>query len=255
MISKNSEMEWTELLNKWNGVIFKLYNFQQASSELIEKVPQPWIDLLELPNQDSIKNIWNYAIKSLPKFISYLSWAILDARIAESNAGFLLVYKLKDWNEEINHYGDNKIFYEDSNIIAGYPVTESLIAQYESDIGVLPPALRDLWSIHGFIELRDQNLIFSIDSLQQKLSGSPILFTSLKDDYRDGQLSDCLGIAEVNGETIASISRQTGSTIWNDHIVNVDRKTKTTYDTSNARLDDMLSNYLFNEWQLPDLSI
>jgi hypothetical protein len=249
MRDSNSEAEWLSFLRDWQGWIYRLLDAQQAYEEVGGQIPQVWLDLVKCPNANTIQNLWVKTENSLPRFTDYLSWAILDARIAESEAGYLLVYKLKDWEEIIGLYDSEEVAYENGFMMAGMPIKPSVLADFELEIGSMPDSLRDLWLTHGFVQLRYYNFLVSLNPKQQKLALSPTLFSSRRDSWQKDRVLDCLGIADLTGGSVPSLTRQPGTQAWLDYIVSVDRFGETMSESSQVHLDDMLSDWLLRRWE------
>lgn len=249
MRDSNSEADWSAFLQEWQGWISRLFDAQQADQELGEQIPCSWLHLVEFPNATTIQQLWSGAKNSLPRFLDYLSWAILDARIAESEMGYLLVYQLKDWHELEDWYKSGVEEYEDGFMMAGMPVEPAVIANFELEVGPIPNSLRYLWLTHGFVQLRNGTFIASLDPCQQKLAHPPVFYPARRDSWQDGRVLDCLGIADVIGEIVPSLSRQPGNLPWQDYIVDVDRWGETMSQSLRFHLDDMLTDWFLRDWE------
>lgn len=247
MKSFERESLWMSYAHSWGGWISRWLDLEETQA-LGEQIPQSWVELIVNPCAVTIKKVWANTADSLPRFIDYLTHSILEARVAESKMGYLLVYFLKDWQEvDIN-------VYEDGFMMAGQPTPEGDITKFEAQMGTLPASMRTLWLTHGFVQRRDGTFIVSLEPQQQKLAHAPKLYLARQDRWQEGRVLDCLAIADVVGEIVPSLSRQLGTFLWDDYIVDVMRWDDSMAESLRTHIDDFLADWTFSEWQFPSKS-
>lgn len=245
MKSLETEPLWMSYANSWGGWISRWLELEETQA-LGRKIPQSWIELIENPCTVTVKQVWSKSAYSLPRFIDYLTHSILEARVAESEIGYILVYFLKDWREvEISEY-------EDGFMMAGLPTSEDEITKFEAQMGTLPTAMRSLWLTHGFIQRRDGTFIVSLQPQQQKLVHVPQFYPARRDRWQEGRVLDCLAIADVIGEIVPSLTRQVQTFCWDDYLVDVMRWHDDMAESLRIHIDDFLADWTFSEW--PPLS-
>ncbi|MEH2215333.1 hypothetical protein [Nostoc sp.] len=241
MKSFERESLWMSYAHSWGGWISRWLDLEETQA-LSEQIPQCWIDLIANPCAVTIQKVWAKTADSLPRFIDYLTNSILEARVAESEIGYLLVYFLKDWREvDINEY-------ENGFMMTGLPTPEEDITKFEAQIGTLPASMRTLWLTHGFVQRRDSTFIVSLQPQQQKLVHAPKFYPARRDRWQEGRVLECLGIADVVGEIVPSFSRQVGTSSWDDYIVDVMRWEETMAESLRIHIDDFLADWTFSEW-------
>jgi hypothetical protein len=245
MTSPNRESGWTNYAHTWEGWISRCLALEETEA-LGEQIPQSWVDLVADPCAATIQKVWALAVDSLPRFVDYLTHSILEARVADSKIGYLLVYFLKDWRD----LGPDG--YKDGFMMSGLPTAEEDIARFESGVGILPSSMRTLWLTHGFIQRRDGTFIASLQLQQQKLVHAPSIYSARLDSWQEGRVLDCLAIANVMGEIVPSLTRQVGTLSWDDYLVDVMRWEDTMTESLRIHLDDFLADWTFSEWDSLD---
>jgi hypothetical protein len=245
MISPDRKSAWTSYANRWGGWIFRWLDFEETQA-LGEQIPQSWVDIVANPCAETIKKNWTEAADSLPRFVDYLTHSILEARVADSQLGYLLVYFLKDWRE----LGIEE--YSDGFMMSGLPTAADDIAQFETEVGTLPISLRSLWLTHGFIQRHDGTFTTSLQVQQQKLVHAPKMYPARRDSWQKGRVLDCLAIADVMGEIVPSLSRKVGIESWDDYLVDVMRWSDSMRENLHVHLDNFLADWTLSEWNTPD---
>lgn len=61
------------------------------SHDFQDKVPSSWIQLVKNPCSTTVQNIWKIVDNTIPRFLDYLSYAIVEARIALTKVGRLCI--------------------------------------------------------------------------------------------------------------------------------------------------------------------
>lgn len=242
MILTDREVAWNNYHRDWGGWIDRWLS-EEEIYKLKDRIPPSWIELVINPCAESIQDIWSENASHLPLFVNYLSHSILEARIAESQLGYLLVYFLKDWQE----LGLDE--YEDGFMMSGLPTPESLIVQFESEVGALPTSLRSLWLTHGFIQCHSDTFIASLQIQQQALAHAPKIYLEKKDRWQEDRVLDGLAIADVIGEIVPSLSRQVGSLSWDDHIIDVMKWSDSIGRSLHVHVDNLLADWRLREWK------
>ena len=86
------EKLWAEYAQNNIGWIEKWINVD--SHDLQDNIPPSWIELVKKPSSTAVQDIWKRANNTMPRFLEYLSYAIIEARIASTKVGYVLVYYL-----------------------------------------------------------------------------------------------------------------------------------------------------------------
>lgn len=242
MMSPDRESAWTSYAHRWGGWIGRWLDLEETRA-LGDQIPQSWVDLVANPCAETIKPIWAGAANSLPRFVDYLTHCILEARVADSQLGYVLVYFLKDWQE----LGIEE--YDDGFMMSGLPTAEHDIAGFEAEVGRLPVSLRSLWLTHGFVQRHDGTFVTSLQPQQQKLAHAPTVYLARQDSWQKGRMLDCLAMADVIGEIVPSLSREIGAQSWDDYIVDVMRWGNSMRENLHVHLDNFLADWTLREWE------
>jgi hypothetical protein len=209
------------------------------------KVPSSWIQLVNTPSSITVQEIWKTADNAMPRFLDYLSYAIIEARIALTKVGYVLVYHLKEWLE---NYTDIPLY---GFMAAGLPATEKDLKHFERNLGKLPISIRNLWLTHGFIQRRDESFLTSVVNSQQRLAQAPYPYLNREDNWQENHFLDCLAIANVNGEIVPGLSKSISSNEWEDNLVIIMRYDKGFTKKSVDSIDDWLTDAAFLTWLNP----
>jgi hypothetical protein len=197
---------WAEFEEEWRGWVSGWVAVGEAS-----EAPQTWKDLVERLDAESIDAIWGDV--DVPSFRRYLKRALIDARIARSRVGLMLVYHVASWEEQ------GVEGYLEGFIIAGLPAAEHHIDLVEQSVGQLPDVLKQTWRAHSFIQLRDTSFLVSANPAHHELTTAPLLMGIRQHDSKPDVSLECLGIASCAGSLVLSITRPPGAKKWNDRLV------------------------------------
>ncbi|HEX5745268.1 MAG TPA: hypothetical protein VFZ09_03430 [Archangium sp.] len=207
------------------------------------EVPEAWLALVKSPDAVHVRELWAPASEVLPRFVDYLSRSILDAKIGVCGTGHILVYQLKDWDENrINGY-------EDGFMMAGKPTPPSCIDRFEGEMGEIPRSLRTLWELHGFVRLKSDEFLKSVDPAQQLFSHTPELLPAKEDRWQAGRRLECLVIVESTYDLMTCLTRQPGTRRWDDLLVSAEYWGNTMRETQYRGIDDLLADWSFRSWE------
>lgn len=239
-MSQESVIYWKRFSQEWSGIVFDFLTNEEVQSS---EIPQVWRDLIFSPKPETIQALWSEASSELPRFIDYLAWGILDAKVANSKMGYLLIYYLRSW-KEIGLEG-----YENSFMMAGLPTEPRIIEAFAEEIGDIPSSLKALWRTHGFVQCRNGTFFASLNPGQQELVKKPVFFPQRRDSWRKERVLDCLGIVDISGQIIPSLTRAPGTGIWKDTLVEVDKWGDTMMSGVRTSIDDLLADWRLTEWE------
>ncbi|CAA6825608.1 MAG: Unknown protein [uncultured Sulfurovum sp.] len=220
-------------------------NWVNVENPLPKELPLDWINLVNNPTPTNLKEIWKKTNDELPRFLDYLCYAILDAKIAMSRAGYILVYHLKEWED----LGTDGVI--DGFMITGLPTKEKTIVHFENNLGKLPLPLRNLWLTHGFISFRDDSFLTSIIEEQQVMVSAPYPYFNRENRWKKGHSIDCLAISNINSEIMSGISKEMNTKEWKDELVDVMKYGKGCSESLHVRLDDLLTDTSSLTWLNP----
>ena len=102
-----------------------------------------------------------------------------------------MIYHIKGWEETA--IGQ----YEDGFMIAGIPTPTDKISTFEETWGEIPPALRSLWEVHGFVVLKNEDVLASLNDAHEKLCSHPFLLGTRTRLDNPPEKYECLTIANV----------------------------------------------------------
>lgn len=237
------EKLWAEYAQNNIGWIEKWINVD--SHDLQDNIPPSWIELVKKPSSTAVQDIWKRANNTMPRFLEYLSYAIIEARIASTKVGYVLVYYLREWLDNYREIPFNGF------MAAGLPATEKDLRHFESNLGKLPVSIRNIWLTHGFLQLRDESFLTSVLSTQQRLVHAPIPYLNREDNWQNNHFLDCLAIANVNDEIVPGLSKNTDANEWKDDLVIVMRYDKGFTKISADNIDDWITDTAFLTWLNP----
>lgn len=229
------------LLDQWGGWIDTVYDVAQLP-QLSERIPPSWLRIADTPCTNVIAELWSEARDVLPRFVQYLSQSTLAVVVADGRIGPTLVYHIQDWEEtEIAQYEDGFMF-------AGLPTPIEPIDAFEQSVGKIPVSLRSLWQVHGFMLLKDGALLSSLMRTSEEFCGSPKVLGLRKVSYDPEEQYECLAIANVWKELPFCLTRKPDTCCWEDFIVLADRDGEKVSPAGKIRIDDLLTDWTFSEW-------
>jgi hypothetical protein len=218
---------WAEFEEEWRGWVSGWVADRESSD-----APAAWWRLVERPTVDALDAIWDRV--QLPKFRRYLNRAFIDARIARTSLGLMLVYHLALWEEQ------GIEGYVEGFLMAGLPAEQSLIDGAESTFGPLPETLKQLWGVHSFVQLRDTSFLVSPNPAHHQLTTAPLMLGVKQDESKPDLTLECLGIASCSSALVLSITRPPGTQGWNDRLKLAERWGAKMGEPSPTTLDELL---------------
>lgn len=235
-------MDWDDFGSEWGSWYSRLIR-DPGVLRNSEGVPDTWRRLVAEPSAESVRRVWVGAEAVLPRLVHHLERAILGAAVAESDLGWLLVYHLKDW-KEVGVEG-----LEDGFMFGGLAIEPGLLEEFEEQVGALPASIRALWLTHGFVS-KSGSFIASLDPRQQRLARAPAVHPGKTIQEDPPRTADCLAISAVGSSLMTCLSREPGERAWCDHIVEAERWGPSFSPALRERLDDLLADWTFHEWEV-----
>jgi hypothetical protein len=202
-------------------------------------VPESWIRLACDGGADALQTLWAPALASVPVFVKRLVRGFQAAVICEGASGLVLAYHLVE-PELGSGIATDRFF------LGSPPVTEARIAAFESEVGTIPPSLRALWLVHGFVG--DGLLVASLDERLESLSGRPTIMGVKRaiDDPADEY--ECLAVADVEARMSYCFTRRPGTREWIDRVVEARATEPMISPPVDVSLDWMLAGWPHLNW-------
>ena len=222
-------------------------NFVYTAQQLEQKpagVPSHWLQILDVSPSEAIFKLWDSASENLPRFVDYLKQSTQSLTVGEGSINSVLIYHIKDW-EETEEIGQ----YEDGFMLAGLPTPAERIHTFEKTYGEIPPALKSLWQVHGFVLLKSGAVLASINDADEKFCGSPVLLGQRSHPDNPEEKYECLAIADVWKELPVCLTRRLGMAKWEDFLVLADKRGDEVFPTVRTKIDDLLTDWTFSEWE------
>lgn len=208
------------------------------------RVPSTWLDLVNRPDEQAIRAIWDPAASQLPRFIDYLVHSVDGAAIIEVDAFPVLVWALPNWNEESFELVPGFCW-------MGTPTDTALVEQFIAEVGPIPRSLEQLWRVANFITIKEGSILCSLDPTTRPMTEAPVVLSPLAERNSPQNLYECLQIAVVNYHMITCMTRRPGQPQWDDYLVRRFRRTDELASAVRMRLDDKLADWTFVEWAPP----
>lgn len=207
---------------------------------LESSLPSTWLDLLVAPCADTMRALWAPAREHLPHFINYLAHSIEGAAVVEAYGKVCMLLALPDWGEE-------NMERQPGFCWMGMPTHQNRIESFVSKVGPIPPSLRSLWSVVGFINTKHPSIVCSLDPADHRLAEEPEVFPLSFHSSSTERPLECLKIASVNGQMVTCMTRPSGQAHWDDMLVEKFRKSNDFFYGVKSPLDRMLTD----SWEPP----
>jgi hypothetical protein len=223
----------------------------------IDYLEQEYGGLYELKRELVFPKDWNEIVSSesvsallatlngleLPRFVDYISRRVDGVAVGSLSDMPCLFVSLPDW-----HFRRGVLY--PGVMILGAPAPLDALESIEKRVGKLPPALRGFWRRFSFCSLKNGGFLCTVGATVGRTlveTVEPIAGKFSLQDEPD-KIYECLKIAVVSDQVVSVLTRSTGETAWNDHVMQHFRRELELATSPNKTIDSLLADWEFEVW-------
>lgn len=209
---------------------------------LTKRVPQSWMEIVNQPGAASLRALLEPAVPHLPRFVEYLTRFVEGAAVIEAYGAPALVIALPNWAEEGMELHPGFCW-------MGLPTNPGRIEKFIDQVGPIPASLESLWRVANFVNTKHPSNICSLEPLAHDGIEAPEVFLEPSRANPTAPPFECLKIAVTNHQMITCMTRPPGQKHWDDMLVERFRHTGELSYGVKGRLDSMLADSSFADWE------